>query len=59
MCRRRLLSALVAAPAAELVACATDDVAEDSIIAAERAALDRWGKGDPQGYLDTYAPEIT
>jgi ketosteroid isomerase-like protein len=29
------------------------------IIALERAALDRWGKGDPQGYLETYAPEIT
>ena len=23
------------------------------------AALDRWGAGDPQGFLDTYAPEIT
>jgi ketosteroid isomerase-like protein len=31
----------------------------DPVIAAERAALDRWGKGDPQGYLETYAPEIT
>jgi ketosteroid isomerase-like protein len=29
------------------------------IIAMEKAALDRWGKGDPQGYLETYAPEIT
>ena len=31
----------------------------DSVIAAERAALDRWGRGDPQGYVDTYASEIT
>jgi ketosteroid isomerase-like protein len=31
----------------------------DPIIALERAALDRWGKGDPQGYLETYAPDIT
>lgn len=31
----------------------------DTVIALERAALDRWGKGDPQGYLETYAPEIT
>jgi ketosteroid isomerase-like protein len=25
----------------------------------ERAALDRWGKGDPAGVLELYAPEIT
>lgn len=31
----------------------------EQIIALEKAALDRWGKGDPQGYLETYAPEIT
>jgi ketosteroid isomerase-like protein len=30
-----------------------------AIVAIERAALDRWGKGDPGGYLETYAPEIT
>jgi ketosteroid isomerase-like protein len=29
------------------------------VIALERAALDRWGKGDPTGFLETYAPEIT
>jgi ketosteroid isomerase-like protein len=31
----------------------------DTVIAMERAALDRWGKGDPQGYLEIYAPEVT
>lgn len=31
----------------------------DDIIALERAALDRWGKGDPKGFLETYAPGIT
>lgn len=31
----------------------------DDIIAIERAALDRWGKGDPGGFLNTYAPEVT
>ena len=31
----------------------------DEVIALERAALDRWGKGDPGGFLETYAPEIT
>ena len=29
------------------------------IIALERAALDRWGKGEPDGYLDLSAPEVT
>lgn len=29
------------------------------IIALERAALDRWGKGDPSGYLEISAPEVT
>lgn len=27
-----------------------------TIIALERAALDRWGKGDPSGYLEISAP---
>jgi ketosteroid isomerase-like protein len=31
----------------------------ETIIGMERAALDRWGKGDPQGYLEIMAPEIT
>ena len=25
----------------------------------ERSALDRWGKGDPSGFLELYATEIT
>ena len=31
----------------------------NAIIAMERAALDRWGAGDPQGYLEIMAPEVT
>ena len=31
----------------------------NAIIAMERAALDRWGRGDPQGYLEIMAPEVT
>lgn len=31
----------------------------ETIIALERGALDRWGKGDPQGYLELYAPDVT
>jgi len=29
------------------------------VIAMERAALDRWGKGDPSGYLEIMSTEIT
>ncbi len=31
----------------------------EEVIAVERAALDRWGRGDPQGFLETYAPEVS
>src|SRR5258708_3569549 len=31
----------------------------ETIIALERAALDRYGNGDPKGYLETYAPDVT
>lgn len=36
-----------------------DAAQTDEVISLERAALDRWGKGDPKGFLETYAPEIT
>ncbi len=29
-----------------------------TIINLERAALDRWGKGDPSGFLDICAPDV-
>jgi uncharacterized protein (TIGR02246 family) len=31
----------------------------DEVIALERGALDRWAKGDPQGFLSIYSDEIT
>lgn len=31
----------------------------DQILQLERAALDRWGNGDPSGFLELYAPDIT
>jgi ketosteroid isomerase-like protein len=36
-----------------------DAAQAEDVIALERAALDRWGRGDPSGFLETYAPEIT
>ena len=34
-----------------------EDIAA-TILAMERAALDRWGKGDPSGYLEISAPDV-
>jgi ketosteroid isomerase-like protein len=31
----------------------------DQILRLERSALDRWGKGDPGGFLELYATDIT
>jgi ketosteroid isomerase-like protein len=36
-----------------------DGYSPDMIIAMEKAALDRWGKGDPQGYLDIMDTDLT
>jgi ketosteroid isomerase-like protein len=35
----------------------TTDAAR-TIIAMERAALDRWGRGDPSGFLEISAPDV-
>lgn len=35
------------------------DQVRDQIRTLERAALDRWGKGDPDGYLEISAPDVT
>ena len=50
------LSAAAALPACQRAAAAVD---ADTVIAMERAALARWGKGDPQGYLEIMSPDIT
>ncbi len=31
----------------------------DQIVMLERNALDRWGKGDPGGFLDVYGADVT
>lgn len=31
---------------------------EEVILAMERRALDRWGKGDPSGFLEISAPDV-
>jgi len=61
MVLRRSLTALgsLAIILATACAAATTPVQADTIIALERGALDRWGRGDPQGYLDLYARHVT
>jgi uncharacterized protein (TIGR02246 family) len=54
----RQLSIVVLALAAISCAGAAQDAPPD-VVAMERAALDRWGKGDPQGYLEIMANEVT
>lgn len=45
-----------AAPAPET---GTPDTLREELVALERAALDRWIRADPDGYLDLYAPDVT
>ena len=59
MFRRSLTAVGIVAVLATACARAASPVQPDSIIALERGALDRWGRGDPQGYLDVYARDIT
>jgi ketosteroid isomerase-like protein len=60
MSRRSLTAlAILAITLATACARAAATVQPDTIIALERGALDRWGHGDPQGYLDLYARDVT
>lgn len=36
-----------------------EQAAASEVIAVERKALERWGKGDPDGFLSIYADEVT
>jgi len=55
---RSHVAAALAILAGATSACA-GRVKPETIIAIERQALDRWGRGDPQGFLETYAPDVT
>lgn len=57
--RKWTVVALPLAAVACVAQIAVHRLQSDDVIAIERAALDRWGKGDPQGFLTTYAPGIT
>ena len=53
------LPVLILAAAVQGCRVSGDEDAAATVIAMERAALDRWGKGDPQGYFSIMAPDIT
>lgn len=36
-----------------------DQIAANEILTLERNALDRWGQGDPGGFLELYANDVT
>jgi ketosteroid isomerase-like protein len=36
----------------------TENKDSAAVIATERAALDRWGRGDPSGFLEICAPDV-
>ncbi len=51
-----VLSALLAVVSCTLAA---SDYSPEDIIALERGALDRWGKGDPEGFLELMSEDET
>ena len=57
MLRRSLFILLVTAAVTALPAAQTERDAD--VMAIERASLERWAKGDPGGFLDHYANEVT
>ena len=59
--RRLIGGALAVAMLFVVSACgpARDEFSPDAIIALEKGALDRWGKGDPAGYYEIMAEEET
>ena len=59
MVRAATLGLLIAAALLACAATLANQITEDAVIAVERAALDRWGRGDPDGFLELYAEEIT
>ncbi len=52
-------AAIVVGAAVPLAVSAADAFDPEVLVALERKALDRWGQGDPGGYLELYAPAVT
>ena len=59
MFRRTLcLGPLFVLSLVSLAAAAADTFRDETVISLERAAMDRWGNGDPSGFLEIYAPGV-
>lgn len=59
MLRRFVLMAVLTAACISSGAASTAEQGDADVIATERGALDRWIKGDPDGFLTIYAPDVT
>ena len=60
--RRSMLSAVLCVAFVFAISCGGNvehHKSDEVIIEQERRALDRWANGDPQGFLQMYAPEVT
>jgi len=55
----RVLASLLVCVGLSVISWTTCDYSPNKIIAMEKAALDRWGKGDPQGYLEIMDTDLT
>ena len=56
---RRIIASLLTCALLLVASGKTDDYSPERIIALEKAALDRWCKGDPQGYLEIMDTDLT
>jgi ketosteroid isomerase-like protein len=56
---RRVAVLLLVAGCVSSCSAPADDFHSERIIALERAAIDRWGKGEPQGFFDIMAMDLT
>ncbi len=59
MLRRFLTILVLVGVGVSTIGCAADVRQADTVVALERGALDRWGRGDPEGYLELYASDVT
>lgn len=63
MFRRSLFLLILTGVASAMAAAAATQAAQRNpdaeVMAIERESLDRWAKGDPDGFLNAFAPEVT
>jgi hypothetical protein len=36
-----------------------EDMMDETILSLEKQVMERWRKGDPLGFIEIYAPEVT